>query len=80
MEMDSNLKPCPFCGGEASENAKVSFCGGNGAYITFSAGCKKCNVFTTCELRLVSNIPTYNIKDAIQVAANAWNRRATKDD
>ena len=62
------LKPCPFCGGEASENANVSFCGGNGAYIEFSAGCKKCNVFTTVTLRLVSNMPTYNFKDAIKIA------------
>lgn len=76
MERDSNLKPCPFCGGEASENANVSISGGNGPYIKFSVGCKKCNVFTTCTLRLVSNMPTYNIKDAIQLAAGAWNRRA----
>lgn len=73
----TELKQCPFCGGEASENAKMSY-GGNVAYITFSAGCKKCNVFTTCELKLVNNIPTYNIKDAIKIAADTWNRRVEK--
>lgn len=79
MERDSNLKPCPFCGGEASENANLSFCEGK-TYIEFSAGCKQCNVFMTYSLRMVSNTPTDNIKDAIQLAAGEWNRRVTKDD
>lgn len=73
------LKPCPFCGGEASGDANVSL-DDDDFFIKFSVGCKRCNVFITRTLKMVSNMPIYNIKYAIKIATDTWNRREKKDE
>lgn len=62
MDGKPNLRPCPFCGGEAVLKTYRDNLRGN----TFSARCKK----TDCPGR------TYRKYAASKAAAEAWNRRA----
>ena len=56
----SELKPCPFCGGEAYMETHRF----NNLPDTFSVRCKHCKV------------QTYSFYNTEQEALNAWNRRA----
>ena len=64
----TDLKPCPFCGGEASllRNAKRKIYGKD-EYITGVVAC--CNV---CEARMFYG--------SERLAVDAWNRRAGEQD
>lgn len=57
-----NLKPCPFCGGEASYKIPDPQNGYDVGWI----GCKKCRCFMNF----------YNNTRGINEATEAWNRRA----
>ena len=81
----AELKPCPFCGGEA----KVAF-----AHPEFMlkrlkfryvfAGCTKCNVTTPLfNAKNKTGSPLfndYNTEQAKKKATEAWNRRAEDED
>ncbi len=71
----NELKPCPFCGGEASGNVNVNFDEEHGFLIKFSVGCKRCDVFINLTCKAVSNMSIYNVKNAIKIVTDGWNRR-----
>lgn len=56
----SDLKPCPFCGGEADCNNNAVMQGGK---LKWATECLGCGVITDCF-------------DTKQEAIEAWNRRA----
>lgn len=58
--MSEELKPCPFCGGEAKTKSSVDVFGHEGF---FSVLCRKCYVRTGC----------YETEAEV---IEAWNRRA----
>ena len=72
------LKPCPFCGGEAKINRSTSSVRSDGYFSqAYSCGCKKCdiffygrNVFEMDELT-----PVY-IENGLLESVEVWNRRA----
>ena len=70
----AELKPCPFCGGEAylEENHRA-FIGGKTSRVAF-VRCKKCNA-RSGRFELVKYGHTQNSVEANQAAINAWNRR-----
>ena len=57
------LKPCPFCGGEAYV-ARDRLAQYHGGYVWFGCGCKRCRV----QYRTLS--------DTEEEAIGLWNRRA----
>lgn len=59
----SELKPCPFCGGEASLVRRKQVCGHWPHGGTFYVHCKNC---------LITTQPRRNAENVIA----AWNRRA----
>lgn len=62
--MNEELKPCPFCGGEAVMQKRVGATGRDG-YKVYRIYCSKCGVIQ-CDMEY------YSERDAI----SAWNRRA----
>lgn len=77
-----NLKPCPFCGGEArietyDVEAKIKY-----AIFKFELRCRKCNIPSitgTLEVYLFDNGDIAVNKDGRERAIAAWNRRANKE-
>ena len=71
--MTPDLKPCPFCGGEAYLMLKDKNCW----YVT----CDSCSA--SSEGYIPSDVYPWSAYDAIQDAVNkaveAWNRRANDD-
>ena len=64
--MPNELKPCPFCGGEASlikRKFKVGFYPSGGTY------------YVHCKVCLVTTQPRQKSEDVIKV----WNRRANDE-
>lgn len=62
----SELKPCPFCGGEAQTNEVVGMSNENPPFGWGWVGCQKCRVFMQ-----------YNHGErGKRQAVEAWNRRA----
>lgn len=74
------LKPCPFCGGEAHFLIKCSLEHGTTRGWEFGIYCSECNVTTAktnyrLEIRLGDLGHITEIVDERQMAVEAWNRR-----
>lgn len=65
MERSTNLKPCPFCGGEAHLDRHDIFC---------DCGVKIEIPLYVSGLTSVGGFPTY--EEAVQMMVEAWNDRA----
>lgn len=68
-----DLKPCPFCGGEALLMLKDNFC--------WHVTCNSCSASTEKYIpRDVFPWEAYNaIQDTVNKAVEAWNRRANDE-
>ena len=74
------LKPCPFCSGDARIIKKSTGYSGNPTTIMdgFVAGCTKCGIFTpifTTKIWLDEVGVLHNERNGAEKAAEAWNRR-----
>lgn len=83
---ETKLKPCPFCGGEASLEqtgfGTTEYCS---VRLSFSIRCKKCgasapNACGYIAINLLSNGELNAWHDDRNPAIAAWNRRASDDD
>jgi Lar family restriction alleviation protein len=79
MEM-TNLKPCPFCGGEAKFFRKASFEFGTRRGWQFGIHCTKCGVGTpkndyTVEIDFSDYGEVKVVKDERPAAIEKWNLR-----
>ena len=63
--MQNELKPCPFCGGEAKLRYSMPY---------NAVQCKKCKVFG----KII--IDTYEQRDGAKEAITVWNRRVEDAD
>ena len=68
----NELKPCPFCGGEA-QIRQNDVCGGFGMYITkYFVMCAKCGARG-------ASADDYYFEHPLAKAVTAWNRRANNE-
>lgn len=79
--MKIELKPCPFCGGEAKFLIKCTSERGVSRGYGFGIYCSKCGVTTAktnyaLEFRMGDNGEIEIATDERPLAAEAWNRRA----
>ena len=70
--MMSELKPCPFCGGEAY----ARFVKDKGAFGYTSVECKKCGAVPYVHMAY-NNLSK---EEAVMGVVEAWNRRVKDDD
>ena len=69
--MAENLKPCPFCGGEAATKVVV---GGANDKIIIKVGCYDCSIWKHDSIISGSNLEKFD--EALQNVVSNWNRRA----
>lgn len=72
-----NLKPCPFCGGEASTFYDVEE-GYAARYARILINCKRCDASIRRSKRFIESgktNPGLSFMEAEKDAAEAWNRR-----
>lgn len=64
------LKPCPFCGGEARSNVTIS----NIRELNVAVFCNNCGVIIQRDVKLL-DMNFENIITLVENSANEWNRR-----
>lgn len=75
---DTNLKPCPFCGGEAYlETNHRAFIKGETTKVAY-VRCRKCNARTE-RFELEKFGCTSHSAEADKLAMEAWNRRVSEN-
>lgn len=73
----NNLKPCPFCGGEATIYESQKECTKDGLFIAhYKAGCDNCKIYFShnSEFILENGQPKF-YRNGYEFVINAWNRR-----
>ena len=72
----SELKPCPFCGGDAKTEIGYIRCGGNELVMRASVFCVSCGTAKTVKFDAM-NISFDDFYKQCFAAEDMWNRRAT---
>ena len=75
----SEIKTCPFCGSIPSSEVRVTQMGGGEDHIDFSVKCPECGTEKTVRLKIKGTCIFYDVREAIEKAKVAWNRRADTD-
>lgn len=71
------LKPCPFCGGEATVRSVQSGTNGDSYTSLIQTGCEKCGVFFRAPSEFtVDGYEVNYSRNGVKVSAEKWNRRA----
>ena len=70
------LKPCPFCGGEAKTEVSYIQCGGDELLLRAAVFCKVCGVGRTVRFNAELK-PFEDFTENFNTAVDMWNRRAT---
>ena len=75
--MDSNLKPCPFCGEEAvSRQTSLGHSGDGRFTATIFVGCDRCHVgFHYESVFRLNGASVEFILNGYEMASEKWNRR-----
>lgn len=79
--MNDKLKPCPFCGGEATIREFACGSTGNGEFsASYEVGCKDCKIkfLRESKFSLINGHPVFS-KNGYDECINAWNRRANDE-
>lgn len=79
--MNLILKPCPFCGNEASIREYSCGHSGNGEFIAgYNVGCKDCKIKFVYEsrFRLANGQPIFSV-NGYDECVKAWNRRVNDE-
>lgn len=81
IEIDDELKPCPFCGGEANFYVKLTSVEGFNRGWHFGIFCTKCGTTTPrtdykLAVELTGSGELLAVVDERPLAVEAWNRRA----
>lgn len=75
--MNDELKPCPFCGGQATIREYSVGHKGNGTFTaSYKCGCEKCNISFTRESEFVLEKGLQKfIRNGYDQVKELWNRR-----
>ena len=71
----TELKPCPFCGGEAKETVDYVKCGGDELELRASVWCSACGVSKSVRFQAL-NQSFKTFVDIFEKVENMWNKRA----
>lgn len=69
------LKPCPFCGGEAKTEVSYIKCGGDELHLRASVYCGVCGVGKAVKFDAMYK-PFENFAEQFNAVTDMWNRRA----
>ena len=73
------LKPCPFCGGIATTEVRVTQMGGETDNVDFTVVCNECGTYKTMRLKIAKKAVFLDVAKAMTQAIEAWNRRASDE-
>ena len=79
--MGDKLKPCPFCGGEATIREFACGSAGNGWFsASYEVGCKDCKIkfLRESKFSLINGHPVFS-KNGYDECIDAWNRRVSDE-
>lgn len=84
IELDDELKPCPFCGGEANFYVKLASVEEFNRGWHFGIFCTECGITTPrtdykLEVKLTGSGELSAVVDERPLAVEVWNRRADND-
>ena len=71
----SDLKRCPFCGGNPRTEVEVAQKGDEEDYIDFSIRCVECGVAKTTRLTIRGFVNFMDVYKAEEQVTWAWNKR-----
>lgn len=71
------LKPCPFCGGEATSNIRAYGYSTNTFTAIYVIGCNQCHIqFEEESVYTIKNGEIVTLRDGYKKCIEKWNRRA----
>ena len=73
--MTTELKRCPFCGGNSKTEVRVTQMGGNTDNVDFSVVCTECGIYKTVRLKIAKTCLFYDVDKAMEQVVKAWNER-----
>ena len=79
--MNDKLKPCPFCGGEATIREFACGSTGNGEFsASYEVGCNDCKIkfLRESKFSLINGHPVFS-KNGYDECIDAWNRRTNDE-
>lgn len=74
----SELKHCPFCGGNPKTEVRVTQKGGDIDNVDFSVLCIECGICKTVRLKIARTCLFYDVEKALSQAIESWNKRAER--
>ena len=74
------LKLCPFCGGIATTEVRVTQMGGETDNVDFTVVCNECGTYKTSRLKIAKKAVFLDVDKAMARAIEAWNRRVDNDE
>lgn len=74
ITVNTDLKPCPFCGGEPRTSVSYRQCGGGDLVLEFAVICSHCGVKRSVTEEL-ENAPFGSYINMVDRAMELWNER-----
>ena len=74
ITVNTDLKPCPFCGALPRTNIRWRSCDGHDLILEFSVRCDKCGISRGCQEE-VNNEVFGTYIDSMNKALELWNER-----
>ena len=75
----SEIKRCPFCGGNPRTEVFVQQKGGGEDHIDFTVRCIECGTAKTARLKINGYCSYIDVDNAMREAVATWNRRVSDE-
>lgn len=72
------LRMCPFCGGKAVTNFRITSFGGNSDTVSFTVKCseRNCGIGKSIKIKINNDCDFDAVTDAMDAVIELWNMRA----